>query len=163
MHLALLGMNEDERGWSEKQHINKHIISLAINLLGLTEIQCTTLSSRPSIYLAQVPPPLCRISAQFQVILQSYVLLILTTNIPEGFCGDQFCGPGESCQKCLLDCGPCSMILPYCTLLVINNEIGYSQCPGSPTCSLNGICSQGVCLCENSYSGPDCSMDSTSL
>jgi len=44
-----------------------------------------------------------------------------------------------------LDCGACS----------------YPPCPGTPVCSSNGACSEGVCLCYGPFIGPDCSMDSS--
>jgi EGF-like domain len=35
---------------------------------------------------------------------------------------------------------------------------GYPACPGTPQCRGNGACIEGVCLCNNQWSGSDCSL-----
>lgn len=40
-------------------------------------------------------------------------------------------------------------------------KIPDSGCPGTPPCSGNGTCSQGICICNEGYSGKDCSISNT--
>eukprot|EP00026_Physarum_polycephalum_P000636 Phypoly_transcript_00637.p1 GENE.Phypoly_transcript_00637~~Phypoly_transcript_00637.p1 ORF type:complete len:1406 (+),score=212.85 Phypoly_transcript_00637:35-4252(+) len=56
-----------------------------------------------------------------------------------GKCGDGKCDSGETCTSCYEDC------LSLCPI---------QKCPG---CSAHGTCINGICVCQGSYSGPDCS------
>ena len=70
-----------------------------------------------------------------------------------GCCGDNFCGPGETCGNCAADCG-CDPALAVCEDGSCVGFCGNGICDGNETCytcpSECGACEGGCCLAHDS-------------